>query len=82
MIAAAVMEEEEPEEEEEVPPSPVPKPRGKWICPPILEIPLKYQKNKLYFQLRIDEVPEGNVRPRIVLGFCKDDFKVDKELAR
>ena len=40
------------------------------------------QKNKKYFQLRLDEVPEGNLRPRIVLGFCKEDFKVEKELAR
>ena len=32
--------------------------------------------------MRLDEIPEGNVRPRIILGFCKEDFVVEKELIR
>lgn len=74
--------DQEPEAAEEEKPPPAPIKRGKWNCPPVDEIPLKYQKNKLYFQVRIDSLPEGNLRPRITIGFCREDYKEDKELAR
>jgi len=34
-------------------------PPGTWLCPPVNMIPLKYQKNKFYFQLRIEDLGES-----------------------
>ena len=43
---------------------------------------LRAQLNKYYFQFRIDELPEGNRHPRIVVGVCNSSFDINKELSR
>lgn len=45
-------------------------------------IPIKYQKNKFYFQYRIDALPDAESRPRIIIGVCTKEFDPDREVSR
>ena len=69
VAAAAPFEEEEEEEAAEAA-----EPQSEWVFPPAALIPLKYQKNKFYYQYRIDELPEGMQVPQIIIGYCRADF--------
>lgn len=35
------------------------------------------QKNKYYFQWRIDELEEDMINPKVCIGVCKEDFMVN-----
>lgn len=79
VAAAAPLEEEEEEEEEEEYDEeeevvPAPEPQREWVFPPATMIPLKYQKNKFYYQYRIDELPEDKGTPEILIGYSRADF--------
>lgn len=55
----------------------------RWVPPEDLAtMPLKYQKNKQYFQFRIDELPEDTVRPRIFYGLSAKGFDPKMEISR
>ena len=69
VAAAAPFEEEE---EEEVVESA--EPQQEWVFPPAALIPLQYQKNKYYYQYRIDDLPEEIKVPQIILGYCRAEF--------
>lgn len=44
---------------------------------------LRDQKNKYYFQFRLDELdPPDNPAPKICIGVCRDDFLVNQDLSR
>lgn len=44
---------------------------------------LRDQKNKYYFQFRLDELdPPDNPAPKITIGICRDDFLVNQDLSR
>jgi hypothetical protein len=45
-----------------------------WVCPPVNDIPLKYQKNKYYFQFRIDKLPNNINQPKIYIGICRKEL--------
>ena len=55
---------------------------AQWAFPPADELPLKYQKNKYYFQYRIDELPEGEVAPKIFLGYSRATFDPEQDYAQ
>ena len=57
-----------------------------WLCPPPQDLPLQYQKNKLYYQIRIDQItptpePTTTSGPKIMIGFCTDDFDHERDLS-
>ena len=55
----------------------------RWVPPEDpASMPLKYQKNKHYFQFRIDELPEGTIRPRIFYGVSAKGFDPQVEISR
>lgn len=44
---------------------------------------MRDQKNKYYFQFRLDELdPPDNPAPKICVGVCREDFLVNQDLSR
>lgn len=72
--AAAAAPEDESEAEQE--PA---EPTSQWVFPPADQLPLKYQKNKYYYQYRIDELPEGEQAPPIIIGYSKANFDPEQD---
>lgn len=56
-----------------------PEPTPQWVFPPADQLPLKYQKNKYYHQYRIDELPEGEQVPAIIIGYSKASFDPEQD---
>jgi len=42
----------------------------------------KIERNKFYFQYRIDELNEEQVNPKICIGVCDEGFLINEDLSR
>lgn len=57
---------------------------GAWMPPETIdEIPLEKQKNKYYYQFRLAEMPEGELRknPIMFFGVCRGSYDPDVDFA-